>query len=104
MRGLGESGLQGKARKRWERQLRLALLSVYYQTVGRKFEVRGAPSVMLPPEVQPMSLANALEVISDSPTRLREALWRIVQSVPLDQTEQAEDYGRYPAAMIPYLR
>jgi hypothetical protein len=88
-----------------------AMLSVYYQTVGRQFEVRGAPSVFLPPEVQPMPLAEALSVLKrDAPERLRDALWRIVRSVPA--ISQAYGLGSvgfggaqdYPQAIFPYLR
>jgi hypothetical protein len=72
-------------------RLRLAMVSVYYHTVGRQFEIRGAPSVMLPPEVRPMSLEGALAVLAPSPTRLREALWQTVQSVPLDMSKDTTE-------------
>ena len=88
-----------------------AMLSVYYQTVGRQFEVRGAPSVFLPPEVQPISLSDALDVLrQDAPNRLREALWRIVRSVPAIQVtpgKKSVGFGgpqSYPDAMLPYFR
>jgi hypothetical protein len=87
-----------------------AMLSVYYGTIGRQFEVRGAPSVFLPPEVQPMPLAEALGILKrDAPERLREALWRIVRSVPAisePYSQRPAGFGGaqdYPQAMFPYL-
>lgn len=87
-----------------------AILSVYYQTAGRQFEVRGAPSVFLPPEVRPMPLAEALAILNQyAPDRLREAMWRVVRSVPATPSaseRRTSGFGgpqRYPAAIQPYI-
>ncbi|MEA2195308.1 MAG: hypothetical protein QOG42_1742 [Solirubrobacteraceae bacterium] len=59
------------------------MLSVYYHSIGRRFEIRGAPAVLLPPEVQPQSLAVALATLRRSPdkTRMRQAMWTIARAV-----------------------
>lgn len=86
-----------------------AMLSVYYRTVGRQFEVRGAPAVFLPPQVQPLPLTEALEVLKTyAPYRLREALWRVVRSVPAIQNPRTRSrtFGGaqdYPRALDAYL-
>ena len=61
-------------------ELRAALLSVYYASLGSEFEVRGAPSVYLPPQINLLPLAEALRRLSVSPTRLREAIWLLVRA------------------------
>ncbi len=81
-------------------ELRLAMLSVYYHSIGRQFQISGAPSVMLPPQVQPLTLEKALDLMSGSPRRLREAIWRIVQSVPCNVPEGIE---AYPHAIRDYF-
>lgn len=83
--------------------LRFAMLSVYYASLGRQFEIRGAPSVLLPPQVRPLELGDALDLLSASPSRLREALWLVVrgvrwQGLPSIRTES------YPSELVRYLR
>lgn len=101
MRCLGDTKRYEDSPKR-RRKLRRALLSVYYHSVGREFEVRGAPSVFLPPEIDVMSLQDALAVIAKSPQpRLNEALWRIVQNIPLPSNP--DDSPSYPPALYNYF-
>lgn len=76
-------------------RLRFAMLSVYYASLGRQFEIRGAPSVLLPPQVRPLDLATALDQLSVSPLRLREALWLIARGVRA-QGLPSERLERYP--------
>lgn len=94
----------GRKARAIDNTVRSAMLSVYYQTVGRQFEIRGAPSIVLPPEVPVMSLEDALGVLSTSPTRLREALWRMVQSVPLNAAGNSNPPLGYPAALVRCLK
>jgi len=79
------------------------MLSVYYQTLGRQFEIRGAPSVLLPPEVRPMSLGDALAVLASSKPRLREALWRTIQNVPAIVPDESKSIQAYPTEIFPYI-
>lgn len=100
MRCLGDTKRYDSAKRR--RKLRRALLSVYYHSAGREFEVRGAPSVLLPPEIEVMSLQDALAVIARSrQPRLDEALWRVVQNVSLP--EERTQSPTYPAALGLYF-
>jgi hypothetical protein len=63
-------------------EVRAALMSVYYASVGRELELRGAPSVLLPPEVRPLDLAEALTILKETPD-FRGALWRLIRAVPV---------------------
>lgn len=102
VRRLGESS-------RWtspeaQNDLRRALLSIYLYVVGPNFHIRGPASVLLPPGISPMSLSHALAVISASPVRLREVLWRIVAGVPVHfPPEAAGLIDRYPSAITKYF-
>jgi hypothetical protein len=57
-------------------------MSVYHVSAGREFELHGAPSVLLPPEVRPLDLAEALEILKNTP-EFRGALWRLIRAVPV---------------------
>lgn len=79
MRNADDVGVAGSPAQDDDPLLRFAMLSVYYASLGRQFEIRGAPSVLLPPQVRPLELGVALDLLSASPVRLREALWLIVR-------------------------
>jgi hypothetical protein len=64
-----------------EEEMRAALLSVYHHSIGRRFEIRGAPAVALPPQAQPQSLGDALEKLRGSTARRRQAMWTIARAV-----------------------
>jgi hypothetical protein len=66
-------------------EVRHAMLSVYYLSLGREWQLHGAPTVLLPPEVRPLKLADALDILrrQPHPGRLADAIWRIIRSVPL---------------------
>ena len=79
------------------------MLSVYYASQGNDFEVTGAPSVLIAPQVSLTDLGEALEIINaSSPTRLREALWLVVRAVPLLGGRDAPGEV-YPSAAQRYL-
>jgi hypothetical protein len=80
-------------------RLRFAMLSVYHHSIGRQFELRGAPSVLLPPEVRPMGLAEALDILRSRPALLRDALWRIIRCVPMARRGGAIRQ-RYPRELL----
>ena len=84
-------------------KLRSAMLTIYDDSLGRRFQISGAPGVMLTPELQPMSLARALRVLAPWPNRLREAIWRTVQGVPLDTPNDPSGVSAYPSAIAKYL-
>jgi hypothetical protein len=76
------------------------LLSVYYASVGSRFEVRGAPSMLLRPQVRLVPLRAALATLwEESPTRFREAVWLLVRSTPLQGPSNAPQ-ERYPAELV----
>ncbi len=76
--------------------LRYALLSVYYGSLGRELSTQGAPAMMLPLPVRPLDLRAALIEIRDTyPAYFRDAVWRVVRSVVPPQ--------RYPAALADVL-
>jgi hypothetical protein len=84
-------------------QIRYAMLSVYHHSLGREFEVAGAPTVMLPQQVEPMSLADAMAVLAPWPARVRDAAWRIVRAYPPPRRPTLEDAQRYPHALADAL-
>jgi hypothetical protein len=84
--------------------LRQAMLSVYYRSLGRQWEFRGAPAVLLPPEIEPLDLREALERLSASPSRLRHALWRLVRSVPVYRMPDHRPVARnYPGELLEFV-
>jgi hypothetical protein len=89
----------GKSAAEKAAALRGAMLSVYYDSLGRKWSSTGAPAVLLPNPVRPLSLADALTEIKDHhPDHLRDAVWRVVRSVaPPGPTGRGE--ARYPPAL-----
>ena len=66
-----------------QRARRTAMLSVYYHSIGRRFEIRGAPAVLLPPQIEPQPLDEALTTIRDSGSEadMRQAIWTIARAV-----------------------
>jgi hypothetical protein len=78
-----------------------AMLSVYYAAPGREFAISGAPSIFVPPEVTPQSLASALEVLSEDEQRLEQALWLIVRNTPVRPAWSTD--RRYPPEINAYL-
>lgn len=86
-----------------KRAYREAMLSVYYHSLGRQWQQQGAPAVFLPPSIQPLGLAAALERLSESPPRLDDAIWRVIRSVPVRQSTEVHVEKRYPKALLGYL-
>jgi len=84
-------------------RIRYAMLSVYYRSLGSQLETRGAPVVAVPPEVRPLSLADALEDLKAYPDRLWDAYWRIVRAVPVDGWVERRLALRYPTAFVEQL-
>jgi hypothetical protein len=85
-------------------ELRAALLSVYYASLGNRFEIRGAPSMLIRPQVRLVPLRDALAILWDeSPTRFREAVWLLVRSTRLQGTadDPKERYRPELASYIP---
>jgi hypothetical protein len=80
---------------------KFAMLSVYYASIGDQFDVSGAPSAFVPPEVSPQPLADALEVLATNPARLEQAIWQIVRNTPIRQAGQRT--SRYPPEITDYL-
>jgi hypothetical protein len=83
--------------------LRYAMLSVYYRSLGRQLESRGAPVIAVPPEVRPLSLDEALERLAQWPARLWDAYWRIVRAVPVEGWGRRGLERRYPTALVERL-
>jgi hypothetical protein len=92
--------------KRRDRELRHAMLSVYYRSLGGQLETQGAPAVAVPPEVRPLPLDEALDRIErlGGPEQLWEAYWRIVRSVPVMGWMQRDFERRYPSALVERLK
>lgn len=98
MRNTDDVGVAGSPAALDDPLLRFAMLSVYHATLGRQFEIRGAPSVLLPPQVRPLELGAALDLLSRSPVRLREALWLVVRGART-QRVPGEPVGSWPAEL-----
>jgi hypothetical protein len=81
--------------------LRAAMLSVYYESLGRQFEITGAPSVLLPPQARTQPLEDALDVLSHSPSRLLAALWLLVRGVRSGSGDVSAN--GYPAEMLKHV-
>jgi hypothetical protein len=92
-------------RKKRDTELRHAMLSVYYRSLGGQLETQGAPAVAVPPEVRPLPLDEALDRIArdGKPEQLWEAYWRIVRSVPVMGWVQGDLARRYPSALVERL-
>ncbi|MDN5762277.1 MAG: hypothetical protein L0H41_08180 [Microlunatus sp.] len=85
-----------------DEEVRYALLSVYYATLGQRFSISGAPSVLLPAEATSETLAGALETLSrDSQGALNEGLWLIVRNTPLRRSSRGR--SPYPPEVEPYF-
>lgn len=68
-----------------------AMMSVYYHSLGRQLELRGAPAVLLPPAVQPMPLTAALDIVKTKHVdRRREVMWTLLRSAPAPPVYRAE--------------
>src|SRR5689334_23621224 len=91
--------------KRRDTELRHAMLSVYYRSLGGQLETQGAPAVAVPPEVRPLPLDEALDRIErlGGPEQLWEAYWRIVRSVPVLGWMRPDAVRRYPSALVERL-
>ncbi|HKE78555.1 MAG TPA: hypothetical protein VKB54_04575 [Solirubrobacteraceae bacterium] len=83
--------------------LRYAMLSVYYRSLGSELESRGAPVMVVPPEVAPLPLDEALERLDVREDLLWDAYWRIVRSVPVEGWERQSFDRRYPPAFVERL-
>jgi hypothetical protein len=86
-----------------ERSLRYAMLSVYFRTIGGQLETRGAPVVAVTPDVEPLTLEEALARLEPWPARLWDAYWRIVRAVPVEAWEGRGSARRYPSAFVERL-
>ena len=63
--------------------LKAAMLSVHFHALGDRLELRGGRAVLLRPEIQPLPLDEALEVVFEQgQRRLREAVWALIRGVP----------------------
>lgn len=83
---------------------RAAMLSVYYHALGRKLELRGAPAVLMPPEVEPIALGKALGTLrSASEIQFNRALWTIARVTPPLDGNMAVQLQRYPAELLDVL-
>jgi hypothetical protein len=80
--------------------LHIAMLSVYYRSLGRELESRGAPVMLVPPQVQPMPLDEALDRLKGRPDLLWDAYWRVVRSVPVEGWQNRSIERRYPQAFV----
>ena len=76
--------------------LHIAMLSVYYRSLGSELESRGAPVMLVPPQVQPMPLDEALDRLQGRPDLLWDAYWRVVRSVPVEGWQNRSIERRYP--------
>lgn len=80
-------------------RLQSAMFSVYHHSLGRQFELRGAPVVLLPPDVRPLDLAEALDLLKEDRALLRDALWRIIRCVPVPR-RAGDVRHRYPGELV----
>ncbi|MBI5103882.1 MAG: hypothetical protein HZB46_02630, partial [Solirubrobacterales bacterium] len=75
------------------------MLSVYYGSLGERLSSQGAPAILLPLQVRPLLLGHALDEIARRwPERLRDAVWRVVRSVPPPRVV-GRGAARYPRGL-----
>lgn len=70
-------------------------MSVNYHSLGRQLELRGAPTVLLPPVVRPMPLESALAIVHDHAVEARrqeEARKKRLQEKPADRDQEATEH------------
>jgi hypothetical protein len=80
--------------------LQHAMMSVYFRSLGAELESRGASIMVVPPEVAPLPLDEALNRLEHEPALLWDAYWRIVRSVPVEGWNQRTIERRYPQAFV----
>jgi len=78
---------------------RAAMLSVYYHALGRTLELRGAPAVLMPAEVEPLLLGEALETLQRKPRLFHRALWTVARGLPPEGGRAPITLARYPAEL-----
>lgn len=84
------------------------MLSVYYHALGRKLELRGAPAVMMPADVEPVPLDEALQTLLDDRLRpaqaaFKQALWTVARGLPPQRGERQNALLRYPRELLDVL-
>lgn len=79
---------------------RAAMLSVYYHSLGRRLELRGAPAVLLPPDVEPVPLGEALETLRPDPAQFRAAIWTIARGIAPQAGDDEIRLSRYPPELV----
>ncbi|WP_328520543.1 hypothetical protein [Kribbella sp. NBC_00359] len=77
---------------------RRAAMSVYHYSVGRQMRLQGAAAVLLPPEMRPLPLGEALRQLQelDPHSGLRDAVWRLVHAAPLGRLGNEKYEYVYP--------
>lgn len=76
------------------------MLSVYYHSLGRRLELRGAPAVLLPADVEPVPLGEALETLRPDPTQFRAAIWTIARGIAPQAGRDKIRLDRYPHELV----
>ena len=93
-------GREGLPKEEEDDALHIAMLSVYYRSLGSELESRGAPVMAVPPQVRPMPLDEALDCLKGRPDLLWDAYWRVVRSVPVEGWKRRSLERRYPQAFV----
>jgi hypothetical protein len=90
-----------EVQRRRQQEIRAAMLSVYYHSIGSRLELHGAPAVLMPLDTEPMSLEAALAVLKQTP-RFNQAVWTLARAVaPVPPGEAGVRLThRYPSALL----
>jgi hypothetical protein len=78
------------------------MLSIQFYSLGREGKVGAAPSVLLPPDVEPMPLDEALDTVRDTgdESLKRQAAWTLLRGTPHPPFGEHRKYAlRYPAVL-----
>lgn len=94
---LAPSPLSERARA----EVRQAMLSVYYHSLGKQLELRGAPSVILPSQIRPLRLEEALDILKGT-LSYREAAWRLIRGLPFNRFAK-DSRGVFPQELTRLL-
>jgi hypothetical protein len=82
---------------------RAAMLSVYYHALGRRLELRGAPAVLLPSDIEPIPLGVAIARLRSDPRQVKRALWTVARAIPAQGGTGDACLVRYPVELLDVL-
>lgn len=79
------------------------MLSVYYHALGSRLELRSAPAVLAPTDVEALPLDEALDILSHDRRGFDQAVWTISRGIPPQGGRLQDPLARYPRELLDVL-